>query len=166
MNAVKQQALLQGQTGLARKVFECVPMQEAWTLSQIQTVLRQLGSSGSQAEAHVIRGCLGELEDQRLVRQPKSGLFQRVKTQEKDVTPVKGTAVVSTIAAKPANTPMELLGELSGELVALSDEFGKRFKGLARRIEEAAITIEQDREASGEKLAKLEQLQTLLKSLS
>lgn len=167
ISAVKQQSLLQGQTGLARKVFDCVPIQEAWTLDQIQRTLR-LAVNGSSAEARVIRGCLGELEDQRLVCQPQKGVFQRVEIrthESKEPKPMKPVATVTPItkpvAAAPT-APLEILGELSGEIVALTEEFGARLKKLANRIEEAAIIIEQDCEANAASAKKLKALQELL----
>lgn len=74
--------------------------------------------------------------------------------------------VAATTAPASQPSPIEILGELSGEVVALADEFSGRLKKLAAKIEEAALTIEQEREANVENLGKLRQLQSILKSLS
>lgn len=73
---------------------------------------------------------------------------------------------VTAPTPKTEQSPIEILGELSGEVVALADEFGARLKKLAAKIEEAALTIEEEREANVENLGKLRQLQSILKSLS
>lgn len=74
--------------------------------------------------------------------------------------------MTTTPTPKTEQSPIEILGELSDEVVALADEFGARLKKLAAKIEEAALTIEQEREANVENLGKLRQLQSILKSLS
>jgi len=81
-------------------------------------------------------------------------------------TAARPTLTVATTTASQESSPIEILGELSGEVVALADEFGGRLKKLAARIEEAALTIEQEREANVENLGKLRQLQSILKSLT
>ena len=51
------------------------------------------------------------------------------------------------------------------DVVHLAGDIQKRMGAIATRIEEAALKIEHDRELDADKLAKLQQLQTLLKSL-
>lgn len=84
MKESRQQQLLQGNTGLAKKVFEFVPMQEAWSAQTINQAMRT--SSSTTAAHHAVRACLGDMKDQGLIREPKPGYFQR--------DPVKGKTVV------------------------------------------------------------------------
>ncbi|MNG38292.1 hypothetical protein D3C84_1259360 [compost metagenome] len=58
------------------------------------------------------------------------------------------------------------MAALSGEVVSLSDEFSKRMKALAGRIEEVALSVEAERESNSEAVGKLKQLQDLLKGIT
>ncbi len=176
MTPSKLNSLLQGQTSLARKVFEVVPIREAWPAIQIRNALKEV--ERSNADLRVVRGCLGALREAGLVREPETGMFQRADIRTPTPRPRKEapmpqatpsprpTLTVTAPAHQPEPSPIEILGELSGEVVALADEFGTRLKKLAAKIEEAALTIEQEREANVENLGKLRQLQSILKSLS
>ena len=57
MTPSKLNSLLQGQTNLARKVFEVVPIREAWPAIQIRNALKEV--ERSNADLRVVRGCLG-----------------------------------------------------------------------------------------------------------
>ncbi len=88
MNETRQQQLLQGHTALAKKVYEFVPIQEAWPASAINTALR---TNGQTAAHHVaVRACLGDLKDQGLIKEVKPGIFQRLEV---------------TVKIKPKNPP-------------------------------------------------------------
>lgn len=71
----------------------------------------------------------------------------------------------TVVSIKPEDGALDVLAALSGEVISLSDEIGKRMKVLAARIEEVALSVESEREGNAEAVGKLKQLQSLLKSL-
>ena len=167
MNDSRQQQMLAGQTSLARKVFEVVPIQEAWSAVDIHGALR--ASNSSSAQYRPVRACLGELKDQGLIRETASGVFQRspITTKPKS-EPVMSQPATRTVVAlkKPDVTALDALASLSSEVIGLSDEIGLRMKKLAARIEEVALSVEVERDGNAEALGKLKQLQALLKGIA
>ncbi|KSW22806.1 MULTISPECIES: hypothetical protein [unclassified Pseudomonas] len=170
MTPARQQALLKAQTGVARKVYDVVPIQSPWSPLQIKGALTASGHSS--AELSVIRACLNDLKDAGLVREVDRQMFLRTEVrtppQQKD-QPMPRIVTSIKPAAKAGNTsasPIELLGDLASQLKTLGEEFSAKVQALAARVEEAALTIEQGLEANAANLEKVRQLQTLLKSLA
>lgn len=166
MNATRQQQMLAGQTALARKVFEFVPIQQCWTALDIYNALIAKTSS---AQFRPVRACLGQLKDQGLIREPVNGHFQRAAAtpkpkREQVMSKESNQAVVSI--KKPEIGALDALAALSGEVISLSDEIGKRMKALSARIEEVALSVETEREGNAEAAGKLKQLQALLKGIT
>ena len=85
MTPSKLNSLLQGQTNLARKVFEVVPIREAWPAIQIRNALKEV--ERSNADLRVLRGCLGALREAGLVREPETGMFQRADIRTPTLDP-------------------------------------------------------------------------------
>lgn len=87
--------LVASQTGIAKKVFECVPIQEPWHISAIVTEVAR--SSSSRPDTHIVSGCLRTLCDVGLIREPTNGCFQRIAVKEEKMptTPATKTPVVS-----------------------------------------------------------------------
>lgn len=172
MTPARQQALLKAQTGVARKVYDVVPIQSPWSPLQIKGALTAGGHSS--AELSVIRACLNDLKDAGLVREVDRQMYLRTEVrtppQQKDqpmpqiVTSIKPAAKASSTSPSPS--PIELLGDLASQLKALGEEFSAKVQALAARVEEAALTIEQGLEANAANLEKVRQIQTLLKSLA
>lgn len=172
MTPAKQRSLLQGQSGLAAKVFEFVPIQEAWTVVEIQAELRKHEKSG--ADIRAVRACLGALEECGLIRELHKGIFQRADAsapsiipadKEIPIVPKPTLTTVKPDKNKAPQSALELLSPLADEIVRVQAEFAERFKVLATRIEEAALAIEQEREADAKGLEKFHQLQSLLKGM-
>jgi len=169
MKTAKLTAMLQGQTCIARKVFEAVPIQEAWTASQIKNALHNNEASG--ADLHVIRGCLRELKESGLIREPENGLFRRneIKTaidHHKEIPMTRTTSLKSVDAPEVQKTSLERMSELSAHLKTLGESFNTALQSIATQLEDVALSIEQEREHNSVNLDKLKQLQSLLKSLS
>lgn len=190
MTPRKQVQLLGSQTSMAQKVYECVPEESLRDLHDVYAELK--AQHGCNAGLNVVRACLGALEDQNLIKCVR-GMFQRVAVKDikpKDtlvkptlasvmptaMTKKAPTAVVltkSTEAAaaevKPTHTvhatPLALLADISADMYAFAAESHQKLRSLAERIGEAALIIEQDREANEQYMAKMRQLQSLLKSL-
>lgn len=166
MNESRQQQILAGQSSIAQKVFTLVPIQTAWSNHEIHSAALTAKATG--ASPYAIRRALGELKEAGLIREPVGGKFQRdaatPKTiKEQAVTQVAKQAVVSI---KKSEGALDVLASLSGEVVSLADDFSKRMKALAVRIEEVALSVEAERESNAAAVGKLKQLQELLKGIS
>lgn len=166
MNESRQQQILAGQSSIAQKVFTLVPIQAAWRNHEIHGAALTAKATG--ASPYAIRRALGELKEAGLIREPVGGKFQRdaatPKTiKEQAVTQVAKQAVVSI---KKSEGALDVLASLSGEVVSLADDFSKRMKALASRIEEVALSVEAERETNAAAVGKLKQLQELLKGIS
>jgi len=81
LTEAKQEQLLNGCNSLERKVFEHVPIQEAWDAKEINRVFH---ASGQSSDHHRLRAALGGLKDKGLVREMRRDHFQRtaVKIRE------------------------------------------------------------------------------------
>lgn len=171
MKESRQQQLLEGQSSVARKVFEGVPIQDAWAEKEIVKAMR---TGGFTIAAHAVRGCLLDMKDVGLIKEPKSGHFQRVPVQSylrlSEVTeplakfqPSNEPAMQTPTTKKPEPTPLDLLATVATELVLLSSEFSERMKALALRVEEVALSVGAQREADAAIIAQANQLKVLLK---
>lgn len=165
MTPEKCVALMQGQSAIAKKVFDCVPTEEPWRTFQIMAELKRM--TGSSADMRIVQGCLRDLADSGLIRRSGSELYQRtaITTKTSQKTEESSMPAVKEVKAAPVATPIEILGELAGEISTLATDVNQRLKKIAGRIEEAALTIEQQRETDAAGMEKLRQLQNLLKGL-
>ncbi|WP_085725743.1 hypothetical protein [Pseudomonas sp. R37(2017)] len=164
MNAAKQQNMLAGQSSLARKVFQVVPIQERWSAHDIFNTLMVAETTGAQFPA--VRRGLGELKDAGLIREPVNGHFQRTAitiTPSREQIMSKDTKPAVATTVKPEGSALDTLAVLSGEVISFAEEFGQRLKKLAARIEEVALSVEAEREVNAEALDKFKLLQSLLK---
>ncbi|CAN7642677.1 hypothetical protein [Pseudomonas sp. LjRoot263] len=166
MNESRQQQMLAGQSSIAQKVFGYVPIQTSWSVPAIHAAVQAAKTTGAAAPA--IRRALGELKDAGLIREPVAGKFQRDAAtpkpkKEQVVTQVAKQAVVSI---KKPEGALDVLAALSGEVVSLSEEFSKRMKALAGRIEEVALSVEAERESNAEAIVKARRLQEALREFA
>jgi len=166
MNESRQQQILAGQSSIAQKVFTLVPIQAAWSNHEIHGAALTAKATG--ASPYAIRRALGELKEAGLIREPVGGKFQRdaatpKPAKEQAVTQVAKQTVVSI---KKPEGALDVLASLSGEVVNLAEDFSKRMKALAARIEEVALSVEAERETNAAAVGKLKQLQELLKGIS
>lgn len=169
MKPSKTESLLQGQTSIARKMFEFVPVAEEWTELQIAGEMRRV--TGSAPDLKVTRGCLRDLADSGLIRR-RNDKFRRAHAPEnpkQKETKMPAAKAVTTLQMKPtvkheqqtALSPIEILGDIAGSIVALRR--ARRCNGPAGQGERGMI--EQGQEANAANLQKLKQLQSLLRSL-
>lgn len=162
MNEARQQQMLAGQSSIAQKVFGYVPIQVSWSAHDIHGAV--LAANATGASAYAIRRAIGELKDAGLIREPIGGKFQRdavtPKPKRDQVMPV---AKQTGVSIKKQEGALDVLATLSGEVTSLSDEFSKRMRALAGRIEEVALSVEAEREVTAESLDKFKLLQSLLK---
>ncbi|WP_039012562.1 hypothetical protein [Pseudomonas brassicacearum] len=165
MSPSKQEILMQGQTGVAKKVYECVPINEPWTSFQVMTAMRNL--TGSTPDNRIVSGCLVSLVDSGLVKKSGRDQFQRIPVDIKQKTQVpvmtKAQPKLEVVADQKAQSgPLEMLSELAGEIASMASSL----KRLADRVEDVALAVEHEREGNAEAVGKLKQLQELLKGIS
>jgi hypothetical protein len=170
MTPIKLKALLDGQSNIARKVFEVTPIQEAWEPGKIHAAMREV--TRSSADLHIVRGCLRALKDAGLVKEPLTNHYQRVEIKSpiptKEVLPTMATdntkpAPPAPLTRQPtAQDPLDILAGLATEIAITADEFNGRLKKLAIAVEEAALQIDQRQEEAGKALEVVKQFQALL----
>lgn len=159
MTATRIRILENQQTGVAKKVYGAVPINEAWPSKSIVT---ELTRQGQVRDFSIVEGCLNTLKEVGLIRETAPGYFQRVKpkpTVEKEAEPMTTKPLNSVI---PPTEPMDRLVAIGTKLRGLS----KMFLELADDIDEATLAFEEKASGNDEELAKLRQLKGLLKSLS
>ena len=166
MNESRQQQILAGQSSIAQKVFTLVPIQAAWSNHEIHGAALTAKATG--ASPYAIRRALGELKEAGLIREPVGGKFQRDAATPKTIKEqaVNQVAKQAVVSIKKSEGALDVLASLSGEVVSLADDFSKRMKALASRIEEVALSVETERETNAAAVGKLKQLQELLKGIS
>lgn len=159
----RQKALVNGLTSVARKVFDAVPISEAWTVQQIQTELNRVSSLGR--DFHTVRGCLHSLTECGLITQPeKDTTFRRVALREPIPNEVATPQVPRVSNHTKPQAPATSAPAKKSPITILSD-LATQMRSLADEIEHAALEIEESFSASEADNAKLKQLQTLLRSI-
>lgn len=163
MTPAKQEILMQGQTGIAKKVYECVPVQESWTSFQVMAALRNM--TGSTPDSRIVSGCLTTLVDSGLIKKTGRDQFQRIAVEAKQKTQepkMAEPAQQMEITPEPKRvSPLEMLGELATEIVGMAGHL----KRLAARVEDVALAVEQERESSAKSMEQYRQLRALIKTM-
>lgn len=161
MTATRIRILESQQTGVAKKVYGAVPINEAWPS---KSIVAELTRQGQVRDFSIIEGCLNTLKEVGLIKEMAPGHFQRVKpkpTVEKEAEPMTTTPLKLPAKSEPAE-PVDRLATIGTKLRSLS----KTFLELADDIDEATLAFEEKASGNDEELAKLRQLKGLLKSLS
>lgn len=160
MSPTKQKALLQGLNGVARKVYDVVPVNEPWTLGLI---IAELQRKGVSLEYRVAQGCLRNLVGQGLVIESEDQ-FQRREIKARPTLKAVETPPHSRPDAlsKPPATPLDRLGEIANWVEGVC----KDLHLLKGELETVAIEVQQYLEDIQAKNTKLKQLQDLLKGLA
>ena len=161
MTAARIRILENQQTGIAKKVYGAVPINEAWPS---KSIVAELTRQGQVRDFSVIGGCLNTLKEIGLIKEVTPGHFQRIKpkpTVEKEVEPMAVTPPKPPAKGEPVE-PVDRLAAIGTKLRGLS----QMFLELADDIDEATLAFEEKASGNDEELAKLRQLKGLLKSLS
>lgn len=179
MTPKRQQQLLQGQSSVARKVFDHIPIQDSWPAHRIAGEIER--TTRSRLDAKVVSGCLASLVEAGLVRQTgliaKAREYQRVPVSSgtagalevlkeaglkvRTVEDVSDTPAGNQHTENPA-TPFVVLSTLNDRLFQVSQEL----KQIATDLGDAVLQIESAREQNARDAETLRQLQTLLGGLS
>lgn len=184
MTPQRMEQLLQGQTNITRKVYEFVPIQEAWPASKILNAMRQ---QNRVVDTRSLDYCLEALASSGLIRRnTKDQTFQR-----QPVTPARAKPSVPVAAPTAAGAPVhyqEATKELpvtatpapapkpSTDAIEVLSIFGRRLRALSESVQTladdldaAALQLEevhQQQLASGrEELTKLRALREMLRGL-
>lgn len=148
--------------GVARRVFDAVPIKTPWGVAEIHNEIVRSGHS--RMDIRVLQGCLRALVDTGLVRE-RQGLF--VRTAVRVATP----AANDNTTSQP-DTPMPAIKQdptALEQLAILADQARKMAKDLqayADMIDTVALNVDKHIEQSQAGAAKLRQLQSLLKDLT
>lgn len=153
MNQQRFKSILSGMTSIAQRVFQAVPIAEAWASRQIYA---EMTRTGPAADYKTVEGCLRTLVNAGLVTEPNPGTFRQVKVKAKDESSESAAAIPS------ASCPIDRLGILASRVRAVRAELNS----LADDIELVAIEVSDQAARDKEDMEKLRQLQSLLKSLN
>lgn len=151
--------------GLARRVFDAVPIEAAWNTVQVSAEMQRLGYSVPVKD--IMTGCLDTLKDTGLIREVGRGNFQRVYVPPLPGVKPKITVDRSTYTAEPEDDmpqttkadPLTSMGEVAASLRAMAAQLLER----AKEIENAALEMEQRVSLEGEASRKLAALREALK---
>lgn len=155
-------SIINGLSGVARKVFDVVPIADEWTAQQMHRELLRLGHN---VDIRTLTGCLASLCGSKLIIESSRGNFKKppIKQEQEKVKTTKPVVeLVKAESAPDAESPIDILGRLSFRVTEIIGSLKK----LASEIDTAALIIEERFSESEEKSEKLKQLQQLLKSLS
>ena len=165
MTPEKQKQKLAGHTAIAQKIFQAVPVAEAWTVGQVAAALHR--ATGSRIDQHTMLGCLRAMADAGLVRTTGRGmLFQRApvstpaadaatdKTKDVTVTQTANLAAAPTPVPTPASA-IDVIGAATKKIRAIADE-----------LDAWALACEEEKSRVAGEVDKLKQLKALLKEIA
>jgi hypothetical protein len=169
MSEARFSQIFSGQTAIAQKVYEHVPLQEHWNAKEVYAAAAKAGMA---IDMGVLHGCLRALTDCGLLRESRLG-FKREGVRKK----VELSNLKEAIQAQPQpqekNKPMskatgtnvvDTLGNLAQRLAVLSQQV----KELSDLVSDAAIEVQaqfERHEADVADLHKLRELRALLKTI-
>lgn len=154
----------QGLNSMALKVYEAVPLGEAWTRSQIHGELRR---QGRNVDVPTVEACLHALRGHKLIREPKGGHYMRVpvkaeKPSAKDSTEYfRRTDHMGAPAAQPKKPENDTVLEDMAQLASDLREHAKAGEALAQRLDDLALKVN----AAMADIEKVKQLKGLLQGL-
>lgn len=154
-------------TVAAKKVYDSVPLAEAWAVTQIHN---EIARQGHNLVRTLVEGCLQSLKDDGLVKEPKRGFFVKTPIKEKTYEPPTLMEFADTSIKAPklsvvkAKEPPMVLTSLSPFIEKFRD-LAKEANALADQLEEAVLKLDDDVKQNSEAATKLAQLQSLLKGI-
>ena len=149
-----------------KKVYEAVPVSEAWTSTQIIAEISRLGYSMRDSKA--IIGCLDTLKRQGLIQEPERGSFIRIEVKETTTFDkfIEETKEKTMATSKPVT---QIKQSNLDRLISLSEKangLAAQMKSVATELENVALEIEAEIQENSTSAQKLKQLQELLKGVA
>lgn len=151
----RQQELLKGQSSVGRKVYDCIPIGEAWPPNQIGQEARRKNYS---IQINVINGILDDLVENGLVREVRTNYFMRAEVKAPP-TIIKET--VMAVEDKKEKDVFSQLIEIAGNLRHEATQLNTR----ADAIETIALSMTSMTEVDQKELTELRQWKASLKQL-
>lgn len=177
MNEARFQAVYEGQTALARKVYDALPLEEFWTPGQVVTEIRRKGLSVT-GDTRALEWALSQLQSAHLIVKAGRDTYRRAEIVNPVVkeSPKMAAAPTPVIAdtTKPAPAaPAQLKTAPTKapaydrliDLARDAAELSQRLAGLARDIDDALLDLDQELEAGREEVARVRQISALLKAM-
>lgn len=159
MNQQKFDSIYRGLSEQSKKIYDCIPISEAWSPAQLMAELHR--KSISLGDYRVVMGCVNLMLDSGLIVEVSRGMFKRevirAKIDSKD-------QIQKTVKDSQMQTPQKPIAQQVGALDRLSS-FASRLRDLANDMENAAIELAGQAERNDAETAKMRQLQAILKSL-
>jgi small-conductance mechanosensitive channel len=165
LSAAKQDVLLNGQTAIARKVFEIVPIQEAWTAQQIQTAFTR--TTRANIEFKTLHGCLRALVSTGLVNESRSGYYERSPTREKQTLRLADLGQLKLQQTEKTEEVTTMSQNVSAvdmlrDLGKTARAFAESASVFAADIEACAALVAEETAANAEGARQFREFQTLL----
>lgn len=152
---------MSGQTSLAQRVYEAVPMLEPWHRTKVLAEFSRL--SGTTPHAQAVYACLGDLTEAGVIKERASNTYARVAVRESERAnqcdqheESKEEMTQNTSKPAPAlgNAAFTALAGIATKLRALADE-----------VESAALDADAALQQAGTESKKLAELRSLLQSI-
>lgn len=150
-----------------KKVYEAVPVSEAWTTTQIIAEISRLGYSMRDSKA--IIGCLDTLKRQGLIQEPERGTFIRIEVKETVTTFDKFIEEAKEKTMATSKPVTQIKQSNLDRLISLSEKasgLAAQMKSMAAELENVALEIEAEIQENSTSAQKLKQLQELLKGVA
>jgi hypothetical protein len=166
--------IYQGMSSVAKKVYNVIPIAEAWTTNQVAAEVTRQGLS---IEFPIMVGCINTLIRAKLVEEPEQRVFKRTPIRVRAVQEIVTTAHsfdeeednedmanLKPIGnpAKPKDNPINRLGDLATRMQRMA----KELEALAADVESAALDAAEEVTKLEASAQQFQQFKTLLKGLA
>lgn len=159
MNAARLREIEKGLKSPANKVYDVIPIQECWDAQKIQMELNRIGRP---VERHNINGCLKLLREYGLIKESSTAMGHYCKVLPAEVEKEsKDRKVIQMKKVEEAKADVSDSMAVLSELAARLRSTGEVLAQLADAVEDAALRIEQEKQADAEALRKLKVLKEL-----
>lgn len=106
MNQQRFHSIHDGLSAVAKKVYDAVPIQEAWSIVQIKQELERK-QAGVTRDFRIFSGCINSLVNSGIVLEEPKGRFRRVKVTAKEApNPASKPIALKALGTCPANEPI------------------------------------------------------------
>ena len=157
----KFKAIYNGMTTVQKKVYEAIPISEAWDSVKIKNELQR---TGGYTENRIMMGCINGLISSGLVKEVGKGFFQREPVTEKAETIIEKEQQKEETQIMPQRSNTDPIEKIANLTIKTNDIMAA-IKSLASDIETVAIEVQASFEKQGKDSERLKQLQQLLKGL-